>query len=123
MQAALDHRGIDDTIEEVGQFPPRGMAGSMFAGAMIGDDVDSAKQLLVGASDSMVYGFEMHSRQKEPDDLASSATATGEGGGDLSGGVPRALEHHGDETKREQRQPEHDRRGGADVRPDDLAHR
>jgi hypothetical protein len=105
VQAALDHRGIDDTIAEVGQFSPRGMTGSMFAGAMIGDEVGSAfggvgeavgevagvlgsrsataassglpKQLLVGASDSMIYGFKMHSRRKEPDDLVFQVPRAG----------------------------------------------
>jgi hypothetical protein len=35
-QAALDDRGIADTVEAVGQFAPRGQSGSMFAGGMIG---------------------------------------------------------------------------------------
>ena len=42
VQAALDHHAIDDTIHEVGQFEPRGMTGSMFAGGMIGGDVGGA---------------------------------------------------------------------------------
>ena len=99
MQAAVDDRGIDDTIREVGQFMPRGMTGSMFAGGMIGGDVGGAfgqvgdaigtaagalgglaanaesrgmaTQMLVGASDSMVYGFRMSAggRRKEPHEL------------------------------------------------------
>ena len=28
VQAALDHKGIDDRIEEVGQFQPRGQSGA-----------------------------------------------------------------------------------------------
>jgi hypothetical protein len=97
VQAALDHTGIDDTIAEVGQFQPRGMTGSMFAGGMIGSEIgdvfggigdavgtgagvlggveaNSASrgmptQMLVGASPTMVYGFKMRSRAKEPHDL------------------------------------------------------
>ena len=92
VQAALDHHGIDDTIHEVGQFMPRGASGSMFAGGLIGSELggavglaagtlggmaaDSASrgmplQMLVGASDSAVYGFQMPAggRRKEPHDL------------------------------------------------------
>jgi hypothetical protein len=99
VQAAVDHHGIDDTIREVGQFMPRGMTGSMFAGGMIGGEVGGAfgqvgdaigtaagalgglaanaesrgmpTQMLVGASDSMVYGFKMSEggRRKEPHEL------------------------------------------------------
>jgi len=81
------------------------MTGSMFAGAVIGDEVGSAfggageavgevagilggraasaessglpKQLLVGASDSIVHGFKMHSRRKEPDDLVFQVLRAG----------------------------------------------
>ena len=99
VQAALDHHGIDDTIREVGQFMPRGTTGSMFAGGMIGGDVGGAfgqvgdaigtaagalgglaanaesrgmpTQMLVGASDFMIYGFKMSEggRRKEPHEL------------------------------------------------------
>ena len=99
VQAALDHHGIDDTIREVGQFEPRGMTGSMFAGGMIGGDVGGAfgqvgdtigtavgalgglaanaesrglpRQMLVGASDAVIYGFKMSEggRRKEPHEL------------------------------------------------------
>jgi hypothetical protein len=99
VQAALDHRGIDDTVREVGQFEPRGTVGSIFAGGMIGSEVGGAfgevgdaiglaagslggmaanreasglpMHMLVGASDSMVYGFAMArgGRRHEPHDL------------------------------------------------------
>jgi hypothetical protein len=99
VQAALDHHGIDDTVREVGQFMPRGTTGSMFAGGMIGGEVGGAfgqvgdaigtaagalgglaaeaesrgmpTQMLVGASDSMIYGFKMSKggRRKEPHTL------------------------------------------------------
>lgn len=105
VQAALDDRGINDTVAEVGQFSPRGMSGSMFAGAMIGDEVGDAlggvgeavgtaagivggreataqssglpAEMLVGASDSMVYGFRMRSRRAAPRDLVFQVPRTG----------------------------------------------
>jgi hypothetical protein len=39
VQVAVDDAGIDDTIREVGQFEPRGMTGSLFAGGFIGDEL------------------------------------------------------------------------------------
>jgi hypothetical protein len=99
VQAALDHHGIDDTVREAGQFMPRGTIGSMFAGGMVGGEVGGAfgqvgdaigtaagalgglaagaesrgmpTQMLVGASDSMIYGFRMSEggRRKEPHEL------------------------------------------------------
>ena len=39
VQAALDDRGIDDRLEAVGQFNPRGHTGGGFAGGLIGGDV------------------------------------------------------------------------------------
>jgi hypothetical protein len=105
VQAALDDRGINDTIAEVGQFSPRGMSGSMFAGAMIGDEVGDAlggvgeavgtaagilggreataqssglpPQMLVGASTSTIYGFRMRSRRAEPHDLVFQVPRAG----------------------------------------------
>jgi hypothetical protein len=98
-QAALDHHGIDDTIREVGQFMPRGTTGSLFAGGLAGAEIGGAlgdvgkavggaagalggiaassgssglpRQMLVGASDTTVYGFKMSEggRRKEPHDL------------------------------------------------------
>jgi hypothetical protein len=92
VQSALDDRGIDDKIVEVGQFEPRGMVGSMFAGGFIGDEVGGSvggaigalggiaasshaqglpTHMLVGASASSVYGFKMgpRGRRDEPHDL------------------------------------------------------
>jgi hypothetical protein len=105
VQAALDHHGIDDTIVEVGQFQPRGATGSMFAGGMIGSEIGGVvgdvgeavglgvgalggvegnaesrglpTQMLVGASDSTVYGFKMRSRRKEPHDLVFQVPRAG----------------------------------------------
>ena len=98
VQAALETHGINDAIEVVGQFEPRGSSGSLFAGGMIGSEVGGAfgevgdgvglavgalggraanaesrglpKEMLVGASESTVYGFKMRGgRRKEPHDL------------------------------------------------------
>jgi hypothetical protein len=97
VQAALEDRGIDDKIVEVGQFEPRGMTGSIFAGGMLGGEAGDAigglggaigtgagmlggieatkatsglpTHLFVGASDSTIYGFKLRSRRKEPHDL------------------------------------------------------
>jgi hypothetical protein len=99
VQAALDHHGIDDRIEEVGQFQPRGQTGALFAGGMIGSELGGAlgevgdgiglglgsvtgiaanaesrglpSRMLVGASASTVYGFKMANmgRTKEPHEL------------------------------------------------------
>jgi hypothetical protein len=97
VQAALDDRGIDDRLEAVGQFNPRGHTGGGFAGGLIGGDVggvagnlgdavgtvagyaagtraaDAASGLpewmLVGVSETKVYGFAGRSRSKEPTEL------------------------------------------------------
>jgi hypothetical protein len=99
VQAALDHHGIDDQIEEVGQFQPRGQTGALFAGGMLGSELGGAlgeagdaiglglgsvagiaanaesrglpSRMLVGASASTIYGFKMASmgRTKEPHEL------------------------------------------------------
>jgi hypothetical protein len=99
VQRALDDRGIDDRIEECGQFEPRGQSGSIAAGGLLGSelgdgfgDVGSAiglgagvlggmkansasrglpRNMLVGASESTVYGFHMGKggRRSEPREL------------------------------------------------------
>jgi hypothetical protein len=97
VQAALDHHGIADKILAVGQFEPRGATGALFAGGMIGSSVggelgqlgdaigtgvgalagrEASAQtsglptmMLVGVSESTVYGFKSRSRHKEPHDL------------------------------------------------------
>ena len=99
VQAALDDHGIDDTVREVGQFEPRGTVGSLFAGGLVGGEVGGAfgelgdaigtaagslggmaanreargmpLHMLVGASDSTLYGFAMArgGRRHEPHDL------------------------------------------------------
>src|SRR5262245_61389300 len=84
VQASLDAHGIEDTILVAGQFMPRGEAGAMFAGGMVGADAGGAAgelasgigiglgmaagrrvsestsglpgHLLVGVSETAVYG-------------------------------------------------------------------
>jgi hypothetical protein len=89
VQAALDDAGIDDTIRAVGQLEPRGTVGGLFAGGFIGDELGGSvggavgaiagmhagaaasgmpREMLVGASDSTIYGFKMHGgRRGEPE--------------------------------------------------------
>ena len=94
-QAALDDQGIEDRIVAVGQFAPRGQSGSMFAGGMLGSDLGDAagslagglalgagmiagsranaaasglpRTMMVGVSDTTVYGMHARSRREEPD--------------------------------------------------------
>jgi hypothetical protein len=82
---ALAALGIDDTVTAVGEFYPRGHTGAGFAGGLIGGDLGDSlggtagavgtaggyvagtrahdtgsglpEQMLVGVSESMVYGF------------------------------------------------------------------
>lgn len=95
MQEALDHNGVDDTIVVAGQFEPRGQSGSMLAGGLLGGGAGDAlgqvaggfglglgmaggsaanaestgltRLMLVGASESTVYGMHTKSRRREPD--------------------------------------------------------
>jgi hypothetical protein len=97
IQAAINDHGIEDEIVAAGQFNPRGHSGGLFAGGMIGGDLgdelggvaggigvgagsiagmraaDAASGLpgfmLIGVSESTVYGFAGRSRSKEPTDL------------------------------------------------------
>jgi hypothetical protein len=98
VQDALRERGIDDQIVAVGQFNPRGHTGGMFVGGLLGGDAggglgslgesvgvgagsiagmraaDAASGLpasmLVGVSETAVYGFAAKTRHDEPTDLA-----------------------------------------------------
>jgi hypothetical protein len=98
VQDALRERGIDDQIVAVGQFNPRGHTGGLFVGGLLGSDAggvlgavgesvglgagslagmkaaDAASGLpanmLVGVSDTTVYGFAARTRHDEPTDLA-----------------------------------------------------
>jgi hypothetical protein len=97
-QDALTARGIDDRLLAVGQFNPRGHTGGMFAGGLIGDDVggsigvgagsiagmraaDAASGLpeamLVGVSDSHVYGLAAKTRHSEPTEIVFQLPRSG----------------------------------------------
>ncbi len=104
-QAALDRFGIDDTVEAVGQFAPRGQSGAMFAGGMVGGDVGGAAgdlagglglgagvaagraassassglppTVMVAASASTVYGMHARTRRREPDSILFAVPRAG----------------------------------------------
>jgi hypothetical protein len=94
VQAFLRDGGIDDEIVAAGQFSPRGHTGSAFAGGLIGSAIggelggigdavgtaggfvaghkvhdaasDLPAEMLVGVSDTMVYGCAAATRRSEP---------------------------------------------------------
>lgn len=105
VQNALSERGIEDEVIAAGQFNPRGHSGGLFVGGLTGGDVgsmfggagesvgtgagalagmraaDAASGLpatmLVGASESMVYGFGARTRRDEPTALAFQVPRAG----------------------------------------------
>ena len=105
MQAALEHHGVEDTILAAGQFAPRGQSGSMFAGGMLGSGAGDAvgdvaggvglglgmiggsranaqssglpRMMLVGASETTVYGMRAKSRRKEPQEIVFAVPRAG----------------------------------------------
>jgi hypothetical protein len=105
VQEALRERGIDDQIVAVGQFNPRGHTGGLFVGGLLGSDAggvlgavgegvglgagslagmkaaDAASGLpgsmLVGVSETTVYGFAARTRPDEPTDLAFRVPRSG----------------------------------------------
>jgi hypothetical protein len=98
VQDALRERGVDDQIVAVGQFNPRGHTGGLFVGGLMGSDAGGAlgaigegvglgagslagmkaadaasglpANMLVGVSETTVYGFAARTRHTEPTDLA-----------------------------------------------------
>jgi hypothetical protein len=98
VQDALRERGIDDQVIAVGQFNPRGHTGGLFVGGLLGSDAGGAlgsigegvglgagslagmkaadaasglpANMLVGVSETSVYGFAARTRHSEPTDLA-----------------------------------------------------
>jgi hypothetical protein len=94
LNEALKDSGIDDEIVAAGQFEPRGTSGGTFAGGMVGGEVGDLvggvgeaigvvggaiagqhevasesglpRHMLVGASESTVYGWAMTSRSNPP---------------------------------------------------------
>jgi hypothetical protein len=98
VQNALDARGIEDRVVAVGQFEPRGHTGGLFVGGLLGGDAGGVlgavgeavgtgagalagmraadagsglpSQMLVGVSETTVYGFAAPTRHSEPAALA-----------------------------------------------------
>jgi hypothetical protein len=105
VQNALAERGVDDEVVAAGQFNPRGHTGGMFVGGMAGGDAGSTlggaadaigtaagslagmraadaasglpETMLVGVTDSTVYGFAGRSRRQVPTDLAFEVPRAG----------------------------------------------
>jgi hypothetical protein len=105
VQQALADRGIDEEVVAAGQFNPRGHTGGLFAGGLVGSDAggalgrvgedvglaagsiagmhaaDAASGLpgwmLLGVTNSTVYGFAGRSRRKEPTDLVFQVPRAG----------------------------------------------
>jgi hypothetical protein len=105
VQDALRERGVDDHIIAVGQFNPRGHTGGLFVGGLLGSDAGGAlgavgegvglgagslagmkaadaasglpANMLVGVSETTVYGFAAKTRHDEPTDLAFQVPRSG----------------------------------------------
>jgi hypothetical protein len=105
VQGALAERRVDDEVVAAGQFNPRSHTGGMFVGGMAGGDAGSAlggaadaigtaagslagmraadaasglpETMLVGVTDSTVYGFAGRSRRQVPTDLAFEVPRAG----------------------------------------------
>jgi hypothetical protein len=105
VQQALAEHGIADTLTAVGEFYPRGHTGGGFAGGLVGGDAGSAlgslggsvgtaggysagtraadaasglpSHMLVGVSDSAVYGFAARSRHDVPSQLVFNVPRQG----------------------------------------------
>jgi hypothetical protein len=102
---ALATQGIADTVMSVGEFYPRGHTGAGFAGGLIGGDAGGAigslgdsvgtaggylagarahdattglpEKMLVGVSETTVYGFAEHTRHTEPGALVFKVPRAG----------------------------------------------
>jgi hypothetical protein len=107
VQQALAREGIAEEVLAAGQFNPRGHTGSMFAGGLAGSEVGELggaageavgeiagvaggmranaaasgmpQWMLVGVTDTAVYGFDGRSRSKEPGALIFKAERAGLG--------------------------------------------
>jgi hypothetical protein len=105
VQDALRERGIGDQIIAVGQFNPRGHSGGMFVGGLLGGDAGGGlgslgesvgvgagslagmraadassglpASMLVGVSETTVYGFAARTRHSEPTELAFQVPRSG----------------------------------------------
>ena len=127
VQDALRERGIDDQIIAVGQFNPRGHTGGLFVGGLLGSDAGGAlggigegvglgagslagmkaadaasglpANMLVGVSETAVYGFAARTRHTEPTDLAFQVPREGLTAEVHQGVNVRVLELIDDETR------------------------
>jgi hypothetical protein len=98
VQEALAARGIEDSIVAAGQFNPRGHTGGLFVGGLLGGDVGGVlggvaegvavgagslagmhaadassglpDKMLIGVSDTAVYGLAAATRHSEPTAIA-----------------------------------------------------
>jgi hypothetical protein len=105
LQDALGASGIEDRLIAAGQFYPRGHTGGMFVGGLVGGDAGGAlggigesvgtgagalagmraadaasglpSKMLVGVSDTTVYGFAAPTRHSEPTALAFQVPRAG----------------------------------------------
>jgi hypothetical protein len=105
VQEALAARGIDDSVVAAGQFNPRGHTGGLFVGGLLGSDAGGViggaaeavalgagslagmkaadavsglpDKMLIGVSDSAVYGFAAATRHSEPHELAFQVERAG----------------------------------------------
>jgi hypothetical protein len=105
VQDALAAHGIDDRVVAVGQFEPRGHTGGLFVGGLLGGDAGGVlgavgeavgtgagalagmraadassglpAQMLVGVSETTVYGFAAPTRHSEPTALAFQVPRAG----------------------------------------------
>ena len=105
VQGALAARGITDEVLAAGQFNPRGHTGGMFAGGLAGSEAGGLlgeageaaslgagsvagmraadarsglpASMLLGVSDTMVYGFAAATRHSEPTSLVFQIPRTG----------------------------------------------
>jgi hypothetical protein len=105
VQDALAARGIDDRVVAVGQFEPRGHTGGLFVGGLLGGDAGGVlgavgeavgtgagalagmraadagsglpDQMLIGVSETTVYGFAAPTRHSEPTALAFQVARAG----------------------------------------------
>jgi hypothetical protein len=105
VQEGLAARGIDDRVVAVGQFEPRGHTGGLFVGGLLGGDAGGLlgavgeavgtgagalagmraadagsglpDQMLIGVSETTVYGFAAPTRHSEPTALAFQVPRAG----------------------------------------------
>ncbi len=105
VQDALATRGIEDRIVAVGQFEPRGHTGGLFVGGLLGGEAGGLlgavgeavgtgagalagmraadagsslpEQMLVGVSETTIYGFAAPTRHSEPTALAFQVPRAG----------------------------------------------